>query len=48
MAVNGDFYHELVQFFMPAACVDRSLQWSISAETIHLAIHFKLLSEYKT
>jgi hypothetical protein len=27
------------------ACVDRSLQLSISAETIHTASHFKLLSD---
>ena len=33
---------------MPIACVDSSLQLSISAETIHTASHFKLLSEYKT
>ena len=34
--------------FMPAACVDRSLQLSISAEIIQTASHFKLRSEYKT
>ncbi len=34
--------------FMPAACVDSSLQLSIAAETIHTASHFKPLSEYKT
>ncbi len=33
---------------MPAACVDGSLQLSISAETIHSVSHFKHLSEYKT
>jgi hypothetical protein len=32
---------------MPAACVDRSLQMSISAETIHTASHFEFPSEYK-
>jgi hypothetical protein len=32
---------------MPEACVDSSLQLSISAETIHTAIHVKPLSEFK-
>jgi hypothetical protein len=34
--------------FILAACVDSSLHLSISAETIHTASHFKLLSKYKT
>jgi hypothetical protein len=32
---------------MPAACVDSSLQMSISAETIHTGSHFEFPSEYK-
>ncbi len=41
-------HHVKYKCFMPAACVDSSLQLSISAETIHPGSHFKLLSEYKT
>jgi hypothetical protein len=41
-------HHVKYKCFMPAACVDSSLQLSISAETIHTESHFKLLSEYKT
>jgi hypothetical protein len=47
----GDFHHitHHVKYkcFMPDACVDSSLQLSISAETIHTASHFKP-SEYQT
>jgi len=46
MANNWWFpwHHEKFKCFMPAACVDNSLQLSISAETIQTASHFKLLS----
>jgi hypothetical protein len=34
-------HHLSTKFFMPAACVDRSLQLNFSAETMHTASHFK-------
>jgi hypothetical protein len=46
MAGLGDFHHIMYKCFMPAACVDSSLQLSVSAETIHTASHF--LSLYQS
>jgi hypothetical protein len=44
------FPSHLVKYksFMPAASVDRSLQLSISAETVHNANHLKLPAHYQT
>ncbi len=42
------FSYTWYKCFMPAACVDSSLQLSISAKTVWTASHFKLPSQYKT
>jgi hypothetical protein len=46
LAIGDLSHHVKYKCFMTAACADRSLQLSISAEIMRIGSHFNLSSEY--